>query len=89
MRLASKEMGKRRGQQATDNREFLYTGPLAWWPIKGHRFRWTPKDGSPECVGEKVAQTVWTHRLLFYIALIVTLILIVSVFNIQFFVRGE
>lgn len=69
-----------------DSRAFRHD-PLVkirWWPMKGYPFRWNPNQGEPECVGERFSQWTWDHRVLLYIAVVVTLILAVELFGISF-----
>jgi hypothetical protein len=67
-----------------DTRAFIYTGKMAWWPAKGYPFRWKPKHGDPECIGEEVSQAIWRYpRTVAYIAIVVTISLIVQVFDIS------
>jgi hypothetical protein len=76
-------MAPRSDMRRGDTRSFIYVGKLAWWPAKGYPFRWKPEYGNPECVGELVAQNIWKNRIVLYIAVVVTLILIVQVFGIS------
>jgi hypothetical protein len=50
-------------------------------PPKDRPLRLRPHDGEPECLVERVAQGVWEHRILLYVAAVVTLTLIVQVFG--------
>lgn len=71
------------GRREGDERAFVHdpTKRLKLWPIGGSPFRWKASQGQPECVGEYISQFVYGHRMLLYIAVVVTLILIVEVFG--------
>lgn len=71
-----------------DERDFVYTGKLAWWPAKGHPFRWKPQHGDPECIGEYVSQNVWRHRVIIYIALVLTVFFVFYLFDLRLVTRG-
>ncbi len=46
-----------------------------WWPTDGP-FRWSPHHGKPTCVLEEIVQTVWSHRISLYTALVATTTLV-------------
>ncbi len=39
---------------------------------------WTPKQGEPTCVLDTLTQAFWQHRVMLYIALVVTLTFVVQ-----------
>lgn len=77
------------GRREGDERAFVHDPlkRLKLWPMKGFPFRWKADQGNPECVGEYLTQFVWGHRVLLYIAAVVTVSLLVQVFGP--FVFGE
>lgn len=52
------------------------------------RFRWTPRYGRPTGRAEIVAQTIWAHRVVLYIALVSTLTLAVMLFGVPAWIPG-
>lgn len=74
----------RHGQRSGDDLPFKKSryAKLAWWPAEGEPFRWLPRHGEPLCIGELVAQKIvkTVAWLPVYVAIVVTLVLIVQVF---------
>jgi hypothetical protein len=80
-------------RRAGDTRPFHHpnnNGGLRLTPPPGHPIRWLPRHGEPVCILEWIAQHLikilaWTPV---YIAVIVTLTLVVQIFGVPF-VKGR
>lgn len=68
-------------RRSADREAYGQQHRLAFRPPKDRPPRWHPNDGEPLCVLEWLSQMTWQARRSIYIALVVTLTLLVQLFG--------
>lgn len=74
-----------------DRRPYKRVDNISWRFYHGRPFRWLPRQGEPWCVAEWLAQAI-IKTLAFvpvYIAIIVTLTLLIQIFGVPFVDGGK